>query len=69
MPVPQAFTAQDRQEPKALVVALSVLQLALVVMVWLLAIIPMALMALGTAAFRAVKPAAVRVPVRTVAGP
>jgi hypothetical protein len=51
-----------RQESKALVVAISVLQLALVVMVWLLALIPMALMALGATVFQALKPAAAKTP-------
>jgi hypothetical protein len=47
-----------RKESKALVVAISVLQLALVVLVWLLALIPVALMALGATVFQALKPKA-----------
>jgi len=46
-----------RKESKGLVVAISVLQLALVVLVWLLALVPVALMALGAMAFNALKPA------------
>ena len=49
-----------RQESKALVVAISVLQLALVVLVWLLALVPVALMALSAMAFNALKPAAAK---------
>jgi hypothetical protein len=45
-----------RQESKGLVVAISVLQLALVVLVWLLALVPVALMALGAMAINALKP-------------
>ena len=62
MPVPHASSAQGRQESKLLVVATSALQLALVVLVWLLAIVPVALMALGAAVFQAVKPAVVKAP-------
>jgi hypothetical protein len=51
-----------RQESKALVVAISVLQLGMIVFVWLLALIPMALLALGATVYRAVKPAAVKTP-------
>jgi hypothetical protein len=51
-----------RKESKALVVAISVLQLAFVVLVWLLALIPVALMALGATVFQAVKPKAATVP-------
>lgn len=61
MLVPHAFSAQERPESKFLVVAISVLQLALVVLVWLLAIAPVALMALGAMALKAMKPAAVKV--------
>jgi hypothetical protein len=39
--------SQERPESKALVVAISALQLGLVVLVWLLAIVPAALLALG----------------------
>ena len=62
MSVPHAFAAQERPESKALVVAISALQLALVVLVWLLAIVPVALMALGAMVFQAVKPASAKVP-------
>lgn len=51
-----------RQESKALVVAISALQLAMIVLVWLLALLPMALMALGAMVFQAVKPAFGKVP-------
>ncbi len=46
------------QESKALVVAISVLQLALIVAVWLVALIPMAVIALGATLVSAVKAAA-----------
>jgi hypothetical protein len=49
-----------RQESKALVVAISVLQLGMIVLVWLLALIPMALLALGATVFNALKPAVVK---------
>jgi hypothetical protein len=62
MPVPHAFSAQERQESKFLVVAISALQLALVILVWLLALVPMAVMALGAMVFQAVKPAVAKVP-------
>ena len=62
MPVPHASCAQERQESKALVVAISALQLALVVLVWLLAILPVALMALIATVFQAVKPAVEKAP-------
>ena len=62
MSVPHAFPAQERPESKALVVAISALQLALVVLVWLLAIVPVALMALGAMVFQTVKPASAKVP-------
>jgi hypothetical protein len=48
------------QESKALVVAISALQLAMIVLVWLLALVPMALMALGATVVQALKPAAVK---------
>lgn len=51
-----------RQESKALVVAISALQLALIVFVWLLALVPMALMALGATVLQAMKPASVKTP-------
>lgn len=51
-----------RKESKALVVAVSVLQLAMIVLVWLLALVPMALIALGATVVQALKPAAVKTP-------
>ncbi len=56
MPVAQlVHPAQDRPESKALVVMISVLQLALVVLVWLLALVPMALLALGAMTVKSVR--------------
>jgi hypothetical protein len=47
MPASHAsFRRHDRPEPKALVVVISALQLGLVVLVWLLALLPVAVMAL-----------------------
>jgi len=43
----RASERRDRQESKALVVAISVLQLGLVVVVWLLALVPAAVLALA----------------------
>ncbi len=54
------------RESKALVVAISALQLGFVVLVWLLALIPMALVALGAMVFQALKPKAVGAPAATV---
>jgi hypothetical protein len=54
-----------RQESKALVVAISVLQLAMIVFVWLLALVPMAVLALGATVYRALKPAAAKTPAPT----
>lgn len=54
-----------RRESKALVVAISALQLALIILVWLLALIPMALMALGAMAFQALKTAVAKAPAPT----
>ena len=51
-----AFPPRDRRESKALVVAVSVLQLALVALVWLLAIVPAALLAVGAMAVQALRP-------------
>jgi hypothetical protein len=51
-----------RPESKALVVAISVLQLAMLVFVWLLALVQMALMALGATVFQALKPAIAKSP-------
>ena len=61
---PTAFPPRDRRESKALVVAVSVLQLALVVLVWLLAIVPAALLALGAMMVQALRP--VRRPVSAI---
>jgi hypothetical protein len=66
MPVPQASSAQERQESKILVVAISALQLALIVLVWLLAIVPVAVMALGAAVFQAIRPANAKLPASTI---
>ena len=55
----------SRQESKALVVAISVLQLALIVLVWLLALIPMALIALGATVIQALRSAVVKTPAST----
>lgn len=49
-----------RQESKALVVAISALQLAMIVLVWLLALVPMALLTLGATVVQALRPAAVK---------
>jgi hypothetical protein len=62
---PQTHREGRRQESKALVVAFSVLQLAMIVVVWLLALVPMALMALGAMVIQTLKPAVVRVPTAT----
>jgi len=51
-----------RPESKLLVVAISVLQLALLVFVWLLALVPMALMALGATVLQALKSATAKRP-------
>ena len=56
---------EHHKESKALVVATSALQLALVVLVWLLALVPMALLALGATVYRALKPAMVKTPAPT----
>jgi hypothetical protein len=53
--VPHRARSQERQESKALVVAISVLQLSLVVVVWLLAIVPAALLALGALLFKSLR--------------
>ena len=53
--VPHRVRSQDRQESKALVVAISALQLGLVVLVWLLAIVPAALLALGAVLFKSLR--------------
>ncbi len=58
---PRDRPSRDRRESKALVVAVSVLQLALVVMVWLLAIVPAALLALGAMVVHALRPSRQRV--------
>ena len=54
-----------RQESKALVVAISALQLALVVAVWLVALIPMALIALGATVVKALQSATAKTTVLT----
>ena len=59
-----AFPPRDRRESKALVVSVSVLQLALVVLVWLLAIVPAALLALGAMTVQALRPARQPIPAR-----
>ncbi|MBO9709239.1 MAG: hypothetical protein J7521_13615 [Caulobacter sp.] len=56
-----------RPESPAFVVILSILQLSLVVMVWLLAIVPAALLALGALVFKTVK-GALRPAARGVGG-
>ena len=67
MSVPHAFPARERPESKALVVAISALQLALIVLVWLLAVVPVAVMALGAAVFQALKSAVAKTPARAPA--
>ncbi|WP_426030959.1 hypothetical protein [Caulobacter sp. DWP3-1-3b2] len=52
-----ALHRNDRRESKALVVMISVLQLALVVLAWLLAVVPVALLALGVMTAKAVRAA------------
>ena len=52
---PPAFGSRSRQEPRALVVALSALQLGLVMLVWMLAIVPAALLALGALLVRSLR--------------
>ena len=52
---PPAFGSRRRQEPRALVVALSALQLGLVLLVWVLAIVPAALLALGALLVRSLR--------------
>ena len=47
MSVAQSIARPHRPESKALVVLISVLQLTLVVLVWILAIVPAAMLALG----------------------
>ncbi len=66
MPVSHALSAQERPESKAWVVVISALQLALVVLVWLLALVPVAVMALVAMVFQAVKLAVAKAP---AAGP
>ncbi len=44
---PPTFGPRRRQEPRGLVVLISALQLGLVLLVWVLAIVPAALLALG----------------------
>jgi hypothetical protein len=51
---PTALKPGDKPENKALVVLVTVLQLAAVVVVWLLAIVPAALLALAVMAGKAI---------------
>ena len=60
--MPHRVHPRDRQESKALVVAISALQLGLVVLVWLLAIVPAALLALGALLFKSLRPARAAAP-------
>ena len=50
-----ALHPRDRQESKPLVVLISVLQLSLVVLVWLLALVPAALLALAVISVKAAR--------------
>ena len=50
-----ALHPRDRQESKLLVVLISVLQLSLVVLVWLLALIPAAVLALAVISVKAAR--------------
>lgn len=68
MPASHALSAQDRRDSKVLVVVVSALQLALVVLVWLLALLPVTVMALCAMAFQAMKPVGAKLPKPTVAG-
>lgn len=52
---PLALRPRDRPESKLLVVLVSVLQLSLVVLVWLLALIPAAVLALAVISVKAVR--------------
>lgn len=63
---PAAFRPRDKQEPKALVVAISVLQLGFVILVWLLALLPVALMALTATVIQALRPATAKAPTTPV---
>jgi hypothetical protein len=53
---------EHRKESKALVVATSALQLALIVLVWLLALVPVAVMALVAMVIGALKSADAKAP-------
>ena len=56
MSVAQSMTrSQHRPESKALVVLISALQLGLVIFVWILAILPAALLALGAMLVQALR--------------
>ena len=59
--VSHAFAADESRESKALVVAISALQLALIVLVWLLALAPMAVAALWAMAVEPMAPVGVKV--------
>ena len=52
---PSALHPRDRPESKLLVVLVSVLQLSLVVVVWLLALVPAAVLALAVISVKAVR--------------
>jgi hypothetical protein len=59
----ETFRARNhRKESKPLIVAISVLQLGLIVLVWLLALVPVALMALIATVVGALKPAPAKAP-------
>jgi hypothetical protein len=51
---PNALKPDEKPENKALVVLVSTLQLAAVVLVWLVAIVPAALLALAVMAWKAI---------------
>lgn len=52
---PLALRPRDRPESKLLVVLVSVLQLSLVVLVWLLALVPAAVLALAVISVKTVR--------------
>ena len=53
--MPHRARSREGRESKALVVTLSLLQLGLVALVWLLAIVPAALLALGALLFKGLR--------------
>ncbi len=53
--MPHRARSREGPESKALVVTLSLLQLGLVALVWLLAIVPAALLALGALLFKGLR--------------